>query len=183
MGNGYPYTRKRNSSAILAWGILLCLPFLGWAAARTYNSWMFDIRCGDNIKRAADANKVETATAELEKVVAYMEANRLTSGNTAALQFLWTPPNRDVGFWYTNIKDALAELKALPPTATPLERSNMLIKLRETLLDHGEKGDRVTVPAGISVFPHNALYFWWCTLSLVAGTVGSIMICVWCSRL
>ena len=33
----------------------------------------------------------------------------------------------------------------------------MLLKLRETLLDEGEKGSRITYPKGISIFPNNKL--------------------------
>lgn len=154
-------------------GLALCVPFLAWGGARWYNSIMFDIKCGGHIKRAADANTTETAVKELEVVVAYLEANKMTEGNTAALQFLWTPPDRDVGFWYTNIKSSLAELKKLNSEVDVEKRDVKLLKLRQTLMDHSEKGESVTVPPGISVFPYNVLFFVWCWGSLGLAIVGA----------
>jgi hypothetical protein len=111
---------------------------------------MFDINCGDRMKRAADANSVELALEEMHAVVAYLETNHLTSGST---HVLWADPEHDIGFWYKNMKSAMDELEALPKEASSLEKSNVLIKLRETLLDGGEKGSTVTVPPGISLHP------------------------------
>lgn len=53
---------------------------------------------------------------------------------------------------------AYKELCDLPTDATPLEKTNVLMKLRETLLDSGGEGDVVTLPDGISVYPYNKAY-------------------------
>jgi len=118
------------------------------------------------LKRAADANTIDLANEELSKVIAYLEANNLTSGYTS---ILWRTPDEDIGFWYTNLKASQHELQNLQ-SESALEKTNVLIKLRETLVDQGES-TKVTVPDGLAVFPNNKL---WAVLMLLAITTGSI---------
>ena len=110
---------------------------------------------GGHLKRAADANTVELASKELRTALDNIERRGLMEGYTSVI---YRTPDEDVGFWYQNLKASYDELKRLPNTASMLEKSNMLIKLRETLLDDNEKGMSVTVPGGISRFPYNALF-------------------------
>lgn len=159
---------NRNNGVVGFIGLLLCLPMLGLASGRIYTNVVFDINCVDRIKRAADANTVELAKTELEAVVAYLEKTDRTQGYTSVL---WKTPSEDVGFWFNNLKTSLEELKALPATASPLEKSNMLLKLRETLIDHNKNGDEVTMPDGVSRFPNNMLWF---VLGVVFGFLGVI---------
>lgn len=142
---------------------------VGYVGFRAYTNIVFDINCGDRLKRAADANTVEIAQKELEAVVIYAEQKGYTQGYTSVL---WKTPSEDVGFWYNNIKTALEEIKHLPANASPLEKSNMLIKLRETLIDHGVKGDTITVPDGLARFPNNAIWFWAGWIISVPGLIG-----------
>ena len=72
-------------------------------------------------------------------------------------------------FWYKNMKAAYEELDSLPEDATDLEKTNMLMKLRESLVDSAEDCISVTHPEGISIYPDNVLYFWWGLLSFIAG--------------
>jgi hypothetical protein len=153
-------------------GVLLILVFLSWGAARGLNNIMFGIDCGGHMKRAADANSVELATEEMRTVVSYLENNGMTSGYTS---ILYRTPDEDVGFWYKNLKASLGELETTSPQATPLEKSNVLMKLRETLLDEGQSVG-VTVPDGISIFPSNTAYMLWSLLGCVMAIVGVILI-------
>ncbi len=122
-------------------------------------SVQFDRGCGGHLKRAADSNSIELAQKELQLAVDYMELNGLTEGYASVI---YQTPDEDVGFWHDNIASSLGELKGTPSTAASLEKSNVLIKLRETLIDHGSSGDSITVPAGISRFPNNRLFaFLW----------------------
>ena len=115
----------------------------------------FDIECEGHIKLAADANSIELAKTELKTAIDYAEAHGLTEGYTS----VWfRVPTDNLAFWYNNMTSAYKELCDLPTDATPLEKTNVLMKLRETLLDSGEKGDVVTHPDGISVYPHNKAY-------------------------
>lgn len=115
---------------------------------------MFDRGCEGYLKRAADANTVALAEQNLAIAVKYAEDNGMTSGYTS---IIYRTPDEDVGFWYSNLKASLEELRSITPEATQLERTNILMKLRETLLDEGNEV-KVTVPNGISIFPDNTMY-------------------------
>jgi len=119
------------------------------------------------LKRAADANTIELANEELTKVINYLEANNMTSGYTSVL---WNTPDEDIDFWYRNLKASQNELANLQ-SKSALEKTNVLIKLRETLLDTGEK-TRVTVPEGLSVYPNNKLWAFLMSLAALAGFIG-----------
>lgn len=135
--------------AILFTGLLL-----GWCIARGACAIVFDKYCGGHLKRAADATNFELAGAELQKALAYADQERLTVGYTS---ILYQTPDEDVGFWYNNLRAALAEVQNIR-VITPLERSNLLMKLRETLVDQTEYGVEVTCPDGISVYPNNTVF-------------------------
>jgi hypothetical protein len=147
-------------------GLLL---LLSWAGVRIVNDIQFSRQCTGHIKRAADSNTVELAEEELKVALDYAERNGMTSGYTSVM---YQSPDEDVKFWYTNLHDAYHQLLALPETATPLEKSNLLMKLRQTLLDHGKDGESVTYPSGLSVFPNNGFYAWWGWLGLILLAIG-----------
>ena len=110
------------------------------------------------------------AQAELQIAIDYIQAEDLDTGYTS---IFYTTPDEDMGYWATNLKQANNELKEMisADTSSNLEKSNMLIKLRETLLDHkgGDSGDTVTVPGGISRYPNNATYMWTLWISIFAS--------------
>lgn len=85
-------------------GLLLMVGYLG---TRAVKSVQFNQNCGGYLKRAADANTVETAKEELSKAISYIEANNLTQGYTSVM---WQTPNEDLGFWYKNLKSSETEL-------------------------------------------------------------------------
>ena len=138
--------------------------FLLWGGVRIYKAIVFNIEIGGHLKRAADANTVNLAEKEMEIALRQIEASRLTSGYTSVL---YKTPDEDVGFWYQNLSASLSELRAIKGESTQLERSNVLMKLRETLLDQGKEGLSVTVPEGISIFPNNAQYLLWHWISFL----------------
>ena len=119
------------------------------------------------LKRAADANTINLAEEELSKAIGYLESNDLTSGYTS---ILWKTPDEDIEFWYRNLKASQVELQNLN-SESALEKTNVLIKLRETLVDQGEK-TKVTVPQGLSVYPNNKLWALLMTIAIVAGFFG-----------
>jgi hypothetical protein len=96
---------------------------------------------------------------------------------TGIVSLFLQQPKNDVKFWYTNIKASYDELSSLSEDATPLEKSNMLMKLRETLVDQGESTS-VTCPNGISIYPFNVAYFWWSILSLLFFIIFGIMVVI-----
>lgn len=122
------------------------------------------------LKRAADANTIDLANVELTKVIDYLEANELTSGYTSVM---WQTPDEDISFWYQNLKASQEELTNLNSDSA-LERTNVLMKLRETLLDTGEK-TKVTIPKGLAVYPNNLLWGILMISALTALTVGCVV--------
>ena len=144
-----------------------------WSGIRIVSAIQTDRKCIGRLKRAADASTVKLAESELGVAIDYIERNNLTSGSTA---ILWDTPATDLEFWYSNIKSAAEELRTMSPEATQLERTNVLMKLRETLLDDsGQHGVKVTKPGGISVYPHNTRYCVFGILSFLLAGVGVVL--------
>lgn len=137
-------------------GFIMLLPLLILMGIRIYLGINFDINCEGYLKRAADANTVEIAKTELDRSIKYLEDHNMIEGYTSVL---WKEPSEDVGFFYNNLKSARNELDKVTNLTSQLERTNILIKLRETLLDHKKEGDSVTHPNGISRFPNNGFFF------------------------
>jgi len=119
------------------------------------------------LKRAADASTIELAEKEVSKVINYLETNNITSGYTSVF---WETPDEDIGFWYKNLKASQSELRTLK-SESALERTNVLIKLRETLVDEGER-TKVTVPRGLALFPQNKTWAFLITFALIGGFIG-----------
>lgn len=118
-------------------------------------SIQFMQNCSGYLKQAADANSVELAVERLNKAIDYIEAHNLTEGYTS---ILWKTEDENIGFWYQNLKVCQAELSDAAD-ATQLEKTNVLMKVRESLTDDGgDDGITLTMPAGISRYPHNARY-------------------------
>lgn len=168
-----------NRKAIGCASLLLMLPALCWIGGREYKAIVFNRECGGHIKRAADSNTIALATAEMTTVVNYLEANNLTHGYTSVF---YNTPDEDVGFWYQNLKASLDQLQqeaTKKPEPTAQEQSTLLLKLRQTLLDHkGDGGEQITAPSGITIYPNNLLWgiaFWvLMPIGLLAGIVFTV---------
>jgi len=143
--------------------ILFTISTLWWASARIIKGYEFSINCTGHLKRAADANTVELASKELDTAIKYLESKELTAGTVSI--FLKQPKN-DIGFWYENLVASRQELINLKPDSGQLEKTNVLMKLRETLVDSGEDTS-VTYPNGISIYPYNRMFCLWGIISLL----------------
>jgi len=156
-------------------GIILCIPILMWGGIRIYKSINYSIECGGHLKRAADANTVELAKTEMLTALTFIKSRNMTNGYTSVI---FNTPNEDVGFWYQNLSSSLQELNEVAPRSTQLEKSNILMKLRETLLDDGKNGQHVTQPQGISVFPNNVAFMIFGLVFFVLMVLGVALIIV-----
>lgn len=141
-------------------------------AIRITKSVSLKQNCTGYLKRAADANTVETAKEQLQKSIQYLEANDITKGYTSVF---YQTPDEDVEFWYKNLKASENELMKVDSTTSSMEKTNLLMKLRETLLDNSEKGDKLTVPDGLSRYPNNGM---WGILTCFAIII-SISLLIW----
>ncbi|OHA87761.1 MAG: hypothetical protein A3A96_00760 [Candidatus Zambryskibacteria bacterium RIFCSPLOWO2_01_FULL_39_39] len=152
----------------LAFAILFTASFLIWVGVRTIAGINFDRNCEGYLKRAADANTIDLAIENLKVATKYAEQNGMTSGFTS---IMYRTPNEDIGFWYKNLTASLKELRVVKPDTPQLEKTNILMKLRETLLDQNS----ITSPPGISIYPSNGSYAMWSILSFFLGFVFWIM--------
>lgn len=165
---------RTNSTGVIV-GFLFLAPVTLWICLRVYNDVSFSINCEEHIKRAADANTVDSAKQELTYALKYLEDHKSTEGNTS---IFFSSPANDVKFWYENLKSSHEELNKVTTETSQLERTNVLMKLRETLLDHGSQGDSVTKPSGMSVFPHNKTFFYTGAIFTVLAIFGGVVIII-----
>ena len=144
----------RSSSEHIGKGLFLLLISLIVPVIVIVKSVQFNQNCGGYLKQAADANTVELALDRVNKALEYIEAKGLTQGYTSVL---WRTEDENMGYWYENIKACRSELEA-NLEASSLEKSNVLMKVRESLTDNGQKGTELTVPPGVSRYPDNLVY-------------------------
>lgn len=152
--------------------IVLILPCLIWWAYVGYKHIDYNRCIAGYLKRAADSNTIALAEKELNTALVEIERRGWTKGST---HIIYSTPSTDVGFWYENLKSSHNELVNLSPEASQLERTNVLMKLRETILD-GNESVSVTAPYGIALFPnHVSIVLVGCLVMLIAG-IGFIII-------
>ena len=170
---------KHSFKLLLALAIIFTLLFGAWASVRIVKAVSFSLGCESYLKRAAGANTVDMAKTELDRAIAYAEQHGLTEGVVSI--FVRNPAN-DIGFWYRNLKAASDEIGGLPADTTPLEKTNVLMKLRESLTDRDNGNTQVVHPFGISVYPDNSLYFAWAAVSLAGLCVFWSLFIVFISK-
>ncbi|MEZ4195271.1 MAG: hypothetical protein R3B53_02640 [Candidatus Paceibacterota bacterium] len=159
-----------------ALGFILIIPFLIWGGVRMWQAEIsFNVQAGGHMQNAANANSVELATKEMENVVKYFEDRHLQPGFTS---IFYNTPEENVGFWMANMRASLDELKQVKSDATSLEKSNVLMKLRETLTDKSKSGSEISIPQGISIYPHNFIYMLVGVLSTILAVVGVMLFLV-----
>ncbi len=123
-------------------------------------SVQLDQNCTGYLERAATANTIESAQEQLQIGIKYLEENRITSGYTSVF---YKTPDEDISFWYQNLKKSEEELSKLTDNSTQLEKSNTLLKLRESLIKNKDGKDVLVVPDGLAYYPNNFSYgllFW-----------------------
>lgn len=154
--------------------IILNILFLLFLTVSIILSIQFNINCTDRLKRAADSNTIDLAKEEINAAVSYLKENNLTSGYTS---ILYKSPSEDIGFWYKNLTSSLSELENIKPKSSQLEKSNILLKLRETLLDESKSGHSVTKPSGIQKYPNNTIFALWGWISFLFGPIFTAGYC------
>ena len=137
-------------------------------------SIQFTQNCEGYLKQAADANTVELALDRMNKAIDYIEANDLTHGYTSVI---YRTEDENVEYWYTNLKACQKELQEGINSDSQLERSNILMKTRETLTDIGEDGTVMTIPQGISRYPNNI--FWAILFGISMAYIGFAVGYMW----
>lgn len=131
----------------------------------------FGKNCSGYIRQTADANTVEIALERITIAIDYAEHHGLMEGYTSVI---YQTEEDNVGFWYRNLKACQCELEAAM-NCSQLEKSNVLMKVRESLTDNGEHGTELSLPNGISRYPYNTLFtiFGW-----ISVIIWIIVFCV-----
>lgn len=153
----------RNTFAIFCILFSLVSPIITFT-----NNVKFHQNCGGYLEQTADANSVELALERLDMAIEYVEKNNLTEGYTS---IFWKTEDENIEFWYRNLKTCREEL-ADAVESSQYEKTNVLMKVRESLTDIGEHGTVLTIPNGISRYPNNGRYCFWNTLSIILMIVG-----------
>ena len=135
--------------------ILLTILALAGTGAVIYQRIDFKQNCSGRLERAANANTVELAVKELDAAIKYAEANGYTTGYTSVI---YRTPDEDVEYWYNNLCASRKELLNLSDSTSTLEKTNTLMKLRETLTDIDKYGTHVIYPDGLQFYPNNILW-------------------------
>ncbi len=117
------------------------------------------------LKRASNANTIDLAEQELSRSIKYLEDKNMTTGYTSVI---YETPDEDVDFWFRNLKASQHELQSLTASSA-LEKTNVLMKLRETLQD---------TPKGISAFPDNRLWAILMLIAVIGGFIGVILLTI-----
>lgn len=164
-------TKKKNQSYknmkhflyFLVVLVALCTPI-----TTAVKSIKFQQQCSGYIKQAADANTVELASERLASAIQYVEDHNLTTGYTS---ILWKTEDDNIEFWYRNLIACKEELQACAD-ASQLEKSNVLMRVRESLTDESEDGTTLTIPEGISRYPDNTQF---AVLNILSILVFAIM--------
>ncbi len=76
-----------------------------------------------------------------------------------------------------NLKAVQTDLNSINlEKITPLEQSNVLMKVRETILDDGSEGVSVTAPSGITIYPSNGVYCLFGIITFIVGACGCLFV-------
>jgi len=136
------------------WGMLCLVISIIGLGVHAINSIMFNKNCSGYIKQAADANTVELAMERLDVAIKYAESEHLTDGYTSVF---YKTESDNIGFWYQNLLACRQELESCIESSQ-LEKTNVLLKVRESLTDDSDDGVKITLPKGISRYPNNLAY-------------------------
>lgn len=164
-----------NKAVAALFGLACVFVFCSLVVSGIYKEVIFSVNCKQHLKLAADSNTVELASQELGSAIKYLEDNKMTEGHCS---IIINAPSNDVGFWYKNLKSSHEELRKVTPETSQLEKTNVLMKLRETLLDHREGGDSVTYPNALPLYPYQTLFLAALLLSMAMIVVSAFVIAV-----
>jgi preprotein translocase subunit SecF len=157
-------------------GLFLILIFVGLMGYDAYRGITYDIDVGGHLKLAAKANTPDIALGEMNISLKAMEARGYTEGFTSVL---YRTPDEDVGYWYRNMKATRDSLAALDKNATQLEESNVLMKLRESIVDDSVSSESLKDPPGIQNYPYNGILALIEFVGFILFIIGIVLIMGW----
>lgn len=144
---------------------------IAWGVSRCIAVGKFEVEVEGYFENYVEAGTVETARENLDMAIQVLEAKGLTEGQ---ISIFWKNPNNDIGLWYHNLVESRNALKEIAKES-PKDQAIVLEKQRNGLKG-SEENSFIKTPSGISIYPMNKAYFWWCMLSIVACIVFLIRI-------
>lgn len=145
--------------------------FIAWGASRIIAAVKFDNEVEGYLRNYVAAGTAETAKENLDMAIQVLESKGLTEGQ---ISIFCKNPNNDIGLWYHNLVESRNALEEIAKES-PKDQAIVLEKQRNGLKG-SEDNSFVKTPSGISIYPMNKAYFWWCMLSIVAFIVFLIRI-------
>lgn len=145
--------------------LLLAIPFFGWSITRIVKSQQFDNNCSFYITDASrivvnsvPGHGVEQARTETNMALEYLETHNLTSGYTSISD---RASDEDLSLFYRDTKRESDSIQKL------IDNPDDLKKLQEQISAHNLVPREISVPGGISIYPHNTLYMIWMFISIL----------------
>jgi hypothetical protein len=151
--------------------IMIVTIFAAWLSARIFFAFDFYYNCESYLVSAAHANSVKTAKQELTKALTYLKNHNLTNGQ---IPIFIVNPSGNIGLWYEKLNNSMIEL---PSEASIDQDKNTvaLSNLKNTILHRSIFGIKVIHPSGISIYPHNILFFIWGLFSFIGSIYWGIL--------
>lgn len=145
------------------------LLFVVWAVIRISAANSFSERVGGYLANYSEAGNITAAKENLNMAIKALEEMRLTEGQVSIFH---KNPNNNIGLWYQNLKESQNILEKLSEE----NAFNQSIALEEQKngLKGGASNTSIKHPDGISIYPHNKIFFWWSILSL-SGAIGFLI--------
>jgi len=134
-------------------------------------SMELDRCCLQHLRLAANASTVDMAESQLRTAISWLERHKGKTGSTA---LIYRTPDTDYGYWLANLKASADELRQLGPDSTQTDRTNTLLKLRETIMDNDASGSYVAVPENLATFPCTGSYL--CIMIAIAFSMVGLTI-------
>ena len=159
------HSKRKTERTIKIFLVIFVICFLGWLAARGVSAIAFDLGCENHIHLAKGSADFDVAAKEIGIATSYMEENNLTEGTVS---IFFKDPRNNLSFFYNNLKEIQRQYLSFPKESTEIERNRFVERIQSSL-------SIVSSPRGISIYPHNKLYFWWGTIS----GVGAFIFTLW----
>lgn len=171
---------------VLVVSALLLLPFFGWSCTRIVKSAQFDNACDNHMQEAFAATNLESnidyMVAQSDIAKQYLERHNITHGYTSIF-FQGKEDNMEV--YYNDVvrRNNYFHMLQKTPVMTltsPLHDLEEFAEMRNNSSSSSDSSKQRTyvVPDGISIFPHNTLFFWWFVASVFLGAFGILGIIV-----
>lgn len=156
---------------ILLFSILFMLPFFGWWITRIVESVKFDNNCTYHINQALGSSRStdepKYAANEIDIAINYIDTHNLAYGVTSIVD---KSSSEDLSIWHTSLTKKQTYLHELAE-----ESPESITKYKDYVVARNlYSSGGLSIPDGISVYPHNTLFCVWGWISGLLSIIGVI---------